>query len=112
MKCINKRTGEQIAQQVELANTFWGRLKGLMFRKALPAQTALLLDPCPQIHTCFMRFSIDVIFLDENNKVVGVIETMKPWRMSKWYFGSKRTLELPTGSLKASVKEGDELIFN
>lgn len=112
MKCTLARTQETIASQVELASTFWARLKGLMFRRTLAPGGALLLDPCPQIHTCFMRFSIDVVFLDKNNRVVAVIELLKPWRMSKFYRASWRTLELPGGTLQGRVQVGDELILN
>ena len=112
MKCTLVRTQETIASQVELANTFWARLKGLMFRRALAPGSALLLEPCPQIHTCFMRFSIDVVFLDKSNQVVAVLEPLKPWRMSKLYRASCRALELPCGTLKGRIHTGDELVLD
>ncbi|MBP5429688.1 MAG: DUF192 domain-containing protein [Elusimicrobiaceae bacterium] len=111
MKCTLQKTGNVIAQQVVLANTFYSRLKGLMGRKGLPQGEALLLDPCPQIHTCFMRFDIDVVFLDCSGRVVAVLEQIKPWRMSKFYSGCQ-ALELSGGSLQGSVQPGDILIFN
>ena len=112
MKCSVKRTGEILAERVEVAATFWARLKGLMFRGSLPQGNALLLDPCPQIHTCFMRFSIDAVFLDKKDCVVAVIENLKPWRMSSFYIASHRTLELPNATLRGRVKVGDQLTFN
>lgn len=112
MKCGIKRTGEVLAEQVELATTFWARLKGLMFRTSLSQSNALLLDPCPQIHTCFMRFNIDVVFIDRKDCVVAVLENLKPWRMSNFYAKSRRTLELPSGTLQGRVKVGDQLTFN
>ena len=112
MKCVCVKTGDVLAQHVTEARTFGARLLGLMFRKSLAPQTALLLEPCPQIHTCFMRFCIDVIFLDAHNRVVTVVENIKPWRMSKFYSSARRTLELPGGSLQGRVQMGDELIFN
>ena len=111
MKCT-LQTGEVIAKQVERADTFWTRLKGLMFRRQLDPQTGLLLDPCPQIHTCFMRFDIDVLFLDKENRVVAVLEKIKPWRMSKFYGSARRTLELPGGRLQGRIRVGDALNFN
>lgn len=63
MKCILKRTGETLARDVEVADTYFTRLKGLMFRRGMQEGAGLLLDPCPQIHTCFMRFAIDAVFL-------------------------------------------------
>lgn len=111
MKCT-LLTGQVIAQHIECADTFLSRLRGLMFRQKLLPQTALLLDPCPQIHTCFMRFAIDVLFLDADNRVVAVLENLKPWRMSKFYARARRTLEFSGGSLQGKVQVGDTLIFS
>ena len=85
MGSVHLKNGELIAGRIERADTFWSRLCGLMGRKQLAAQTGLLLEPCPQIHTCFMRFAIDVVFLDGQNRVVAVLENLKPWRMSRFY---------------------------
>ena len=112
MKCVHAKTGDVLAQSVEPARTFWARLTVLMGRKSLAPQTALLLEPCPQIHTCFMRFNIDVVFLDATNRVVAVVENIKPWRMSKFYYSARRTLEFPGGTLQGRVQAGNELIFN
>lgn len=112
MKCTHAKTQQVLAQQVEQACTLRTRLLGLMGRKALAAGNALLLDPCPQVHTCFMRFSIDVVFLDKHNRTVAVVENLTPWRMSRFYASARRTLELPGGSLLGRVQVGDELIFN
>ncbi len=112
MNCIHVPTRRCLAQEVETAHTFFARLRGLMGRRELPDGAALLLEPCPQIHTCFMRFSIDVIFLDAQDRVVAVEENVKPWRMSKFYRSARRTLELPGGSLRGFVQAGDELLFN
>lgn len=111
MKCLLKRTGETLAEDVETANTYFTRLKGLMFRKHLPAGRGLLLDPCPQIHTCFMRFNIDAVFFDKSGSVLYVKENMKPWRFGRFVRGSRYTLELPGGTLGGRVQKGDELIL-
>ncbi len=112
MKCTLKRTGEVLAQEVELANTFFSRLKGLMFRRELKTGKGLLLDPCPQIHTCFMRFAIDAVFFDKNGQVLYVAEKMKPWRFGRFVSGARYTLELPGGSLEGRVKMQDEVILS
>ncbi|MBP5403612.1 MAG: DUF192 domain-containing protein [Elusimicrobiaceae bacterium] len=112
MKCIHAPTGVELASQVETAYSFWSRLKGLMGRKQLAVGEGLLLEPCPQVHTCFMYFAIDVIFLSKDNRVVAVAEDLKPWRMSSFYPSARRTLELPSGTLKGKIQIGDELIFN
>lgn len=111
MQCFIKQNNERIAKDIEVANTFFTRFKGLMLRKNFPAEKALLLDPCPQIHTCFMRFAIDAIFLDKSGKVLYVKENMKPWRFGKFVRGAKYTLEFAANTLQGKVKIGDELIF-
>ena len=111
MQCKVRPGGDIIATEVESAQTFCTRLLGLMFRKQLPAGHGLLLAPCPQIHTCFMRFPIDAVFCDKSGRVLYVKENMKPWRFGRFVRGSYYTLELPGGSLKARVRPGDQLIF-
>ena len=111
MKCIHRPGGEVIVQEVETADTFWARLWGLMMRPSLAAGKGLLLSPCPQIHTCFMRFDIDAVFCDKSGRVLYVKENMRPWRFGRFVRGSYYTLELPGGSLQGQVKVGDELIF-
>lgn len=109
MKCVLKRTGETLAQTVEVADTYWTRLAGLMFRRELAAGSGLLLDPCPQVHTCFMRFVMDAVFFDKEGRVLHVVEGMKPWRFSRFVRGARYTLELPGGTLRGRVRVGDEL---
>lgn len=110
MKCVCEN-GVVLAERVEAARTFFTRLKGLMFRDALPAGEALLLAPCPQIHTCFMRFAIDVVFLAEDGTVLYVIENMKPWRISPIVRHCVQTLEMPGGTLSGRVQTGQRVDF-
>lgn len=110
MKCIDEN-GAVLAEQVEVANAFWKRLKGLMFRAEMGKGTALLLAPCPQIHTCFMRFNLDVLFLDKNDTVLYVMENMKPWRISPIIYRAAKTLEMPAGTLQGRIKQGAKVRF-
>lgn len=110
MKCRIKN-GFVLAESVEPALSFFTRLKGLMFRPAMDKGTAMLLSPCPQIHTCFMRFAIDVLFLDRDGNVLYVLEDMKPWRLSPIVHKASQTLEMPAGTLQGRVKTGDAVEF-
>lgn len=110
MKCIAP-DGIVLAQEVELAGALFKRMKGLMFRPAMKPGTAMLLRPCPQIHTCFMRFALDVLFLDKNGTVLYIIENMKPWRLSPIVPRAVQTLEMPAGTLQGRVKKGAQLRF-
>ena len=109
MRCFNPKTQQVIAENLTLNNTFFSRLIGLMGKKSLPPGSGIILKPCTQIHTCFMRFNIDVIFLDDNLEVLHVIENMPPWRISPLFLKARYTVELPAGTLKGSVKKGEIL---
>ena len=61
------------------------------------------------IHTFFMRFSIDVLFLDADLTVRRVIEDLRPWRLSPWVLSARSVLELQGGVLRGSVKVGDRI---
>ncbi|MGG1684392.1 DUF192 domain-containing protein [Pseudalkalibacillus sp. NRS-1564] len=92
------------------ADTFIKRLKGLMFRKTPLQHEALLITPCNSIHMCFMFFSIDVVFLNEENEVVKVVQSLKPWGFIAPVKGAKSTLELPKGSIEEhAIKSGEFL---
>ena len=109
MRCFNPKTQEVFADDLKMNNTFFSRLTGLMFKKNLPSGSGIILKPCTQIHTCFMRFNIDVIFLDANLKVLHIIENMPPWRVSPLFLKARYTIELPAGTLKGRVKKGETL---
>ena len=111
MKCFNPKTQEVFADDLKMNKTFFSRLIGLMFKKNLPASSGIILKPCTQIHTCFMRFNIDVIFLDKDLKVVHIIENMKPWRISPLLLRARYTVELPAGTLRGRVKKDDILVL-
>lgn len=98
-----------ISSDIELASTMASRLIGLMFRKAPKNSEGLLLQPCNSIHTFFMRYSLDVVFLSKKNEVVKVIRNLRPWRMTLIYFKANKTLEMPAGKLPLEIKEGDFL---
>ena len=65
--------------KIMIANTFLTRLKGLMFRQKLPPATGLLLAPCNSVHMCFMRFAIDVVYLDKEHNIIKIVKDLKPW---------------------------------
>ena len=98
-----------MATNVQTANNPYTRILGLMFKPNMNGMGGLLLNPCNSIHTFFMRFPIDVIFLSQDNKVIKIHRNMVPWRMSWIYFKARKTLELPSGSLPTSVQEGSQL---
>lgn len=62
-----------------VADTFFLRLRGLMFRKILPSATGLLLAPCNNVHMCFMRFAIDVVYVDKEFNIKKIVTNLRPW---------------------------------
>ncbi|MFT5169994.1 MAG: uncharacterized membrane protein (UPF0127 family) [Candidatus Omnitrophota bacterium] len=88
-----------IADKVKLANTFMSRLVGLIGRSSLSEQEGLIITHCNSIHMVFMRFPIDVVFLDKVNKVVGLVKSIKPYRLSAIFFKASYAVELPSGSI-------------
>jgi len=81
-----------------------------MFRQALDHGLALLLSPCNSVHTAFMRFAIDVVYLDSQWRVLAVRSGLKPWRMSWGPRGTRHTLELAAGVANTlGWRAGDEL---
>lgn len=108
MKVKITHQGMIISSNIQVADTPVSRIIGLMFKKN-PAADGLLLEPCNSIHTFFMRYSLDIVFLNGSNQVVKIIHNLKPWRMTWIYWKAKKTLELPAGKLPLVIKEGDIL---
>jgi len=98
-----------LSKDILIADTLVSRLVGLMFREKLIGADGLLINPCNSIHTFFMRYSLDIVFLNSDNKIVKIIRNIRPWRMTWIYFRAKKTLELPAGKLPWDLKEGDIL---
>lgn len=109
LTAFNSTRGAQVAAKVEKADTPATRSKGLLGRESLAADEALWIVPCPMIHTFFMKFPIDVLFLDADLTVRRVIEDLRPWRLSPWVLSARSVLELKGGALKGSVSVGDRI---
>jgi len=107
---VKVKLGEQfISQQTRLANNPISRMIGLMFKKEMKNYDGLLIRPCNSIHTFFMRFSIDAVFLNKDFKVIRIYRDLKPWRMTTIIWKANQVLELRAGTLPDNVKEGDSL---
>jgi uncharacterized membrane protein (UPF0127 family) len=106
----NLTRGTLVAARVEEATRPLSRLKGLLGRVELGEGEALLIAPCTSIHTFFMRFPIDVIFLDGGGRALRAVEELKPWRATRIYPRAACAIELPAGALRRSATcEGDLL---
>ncbi|MBF7082494.1 DUF192 domain-containing protein [Desulfallas sp. Bu1-1] len=104
MVLINESRRTVIAHNVYRAETFLKRLRGLLGRdrRAFPAGAALLILPCKQVHTFFMRFPIDVLFIDDQYRVLKTIEFLHPYRVSPFVKQARAVIELPPGTIAAT----------
>ena len=106
----NGRTGYLVSEHAEEAKGAWRSFMGLMFKPGIPDGYGLVFRPARGIHTNFMRFPIDLIYFDRENRVVKVREGMRPWR---WDFTSAAgVVEMNPGSAaRADLRPGDPLEF-
>jgi uncharacterized membrane protein (UPF0127 family) len=111
MKVIEKQGGKELVERCALADSFVTRLVGLLNHDSLAEGEGLLITSCRQVHTLFMRFAIDAVFLDDSDTVVRV-ESLRPWRFSGLHLKASKVLELPFGAAeRGGLKPGLRLEF-
>ena len=110
MNALNIRNGKQLADNVTVADNLFSRMKGLLGKRDMMSGEALWIKPCISVHTCLMKFSIDVLFLSRRNHVIAAITNLQPNRMTRLYLKSASVLELPAGVLETTdTRVGDEI---
>lgn len=103
--------GQVVCELCEIADGFFTRMRGLLGRKTLAQGQGLLLRPASSIHTWFMRFAIDVVFLDRELRVLKIKEQVRPWRGAA-RFRADSALELPAGECaRLALRVGDRLAW-
>lgn len=111
-KIRNLTKESQLCERASLADSFWKRAKGLMFRTGWEDFDGLLLSPCRSIHTFGMWMAIDVCFLDPEHRVMKALDSLGPWRSAHGGRRSHATLELPAGTLeRTGTRKGDRLVL-
>jgi uncharacterized protein len=101
--------GAVVCERCEIPETAFGRMRGLLGRNGLEPGNGMLIDRAPSVHMFFMRFPIDVVFLDRDWKVLSVRHELRPWRVAGAR-GAVAALELPAGAAAAvGIAEGDVL---
>jgi len=112
MEIFNQTRKTRLADNALIADSFLKRMRGLLGKRTFTYGQALVLKPCNSLHTYFMRFAIDVIFVNKNNSVVKIVNNLKPFRLSPVCLGSKFVIELPSGMIKlTSTCLADQLIL-
>ena len=108
-KLVHVQSGQVLADRLSFARTPRERMRGLLGRSGLPRGAGMMIERCASIHTFFMRFPIDVVFVDSELVVRKVAGRIGPWRLT-WACGARHAIELPAGTLKAlHVAPGDAL---
>ena len=106
----NLTRGRALVTSGRLADRFWSRFRGLMGNDGLQAGEGLVILRCNSIHTHFMRFPIDVLYVGSDCEVVGIDHALRPWRFGRIHRGARFVLELPAGTAKATnTQVGDRL---
>jgi uncharacterized membrane protein (UPF0127 family) len=101
--------GPVVCERCVLADSPLRRMRGLLGRKTLDSGHGILIRPAPAIHTWFMRFAIDAVFLDRDLSVLSVRPELRPWRMAGQR-GARAVLELPAGEAeRRGIEPGDQL---
>ena len=111
--CAFNRTRQAyLATDVQVADTHWTRLRGLMGTDAasFPAGKGLWIVPCRGVHTLGMRFPIDVVYLNGDRVIVHIEENLRPWRMAAVRLNASTVLELPSNIVhQTATTVGDEI---
>jgi uncharacterized protein len=109
MQLMNQRTAGVVASDVEVACTRASRRRGLLHRDGLDRSAALVLSPCFAIHTAFMRFPIDVLFIDRDGIVRRIVSDLSAWRLAA-EVRARTVIELAGGTAAMhDVRAGDRL---
>jgi hypothetical protein len=109
LKITNLTRQTEVASCAEVAKSSTARQKGLLGRSGLPDGGGLWIIPCESVHTFFMKFPIDLIYIDRKKRVKKVRHNVRPWRLSAC-LSAHSIIELPVGAAQSSkTVPGDQL---
>jgi uncharacterized membrane protein (UPF0127 family) len=112
LQVTNPARATVLATRLEVADSGPKRNKGLLGRDGLAAGEGLWIVPCESVHTFFMRFPIDLVYLDRKNIIRKVRSAVGPWRLSAC-LSAHSVLELPAGTIRSTeTQPGDSLEFS
>lgn len=107
-----RETQALLSSNCAWATSSRSRMIGLLNHALLEETASLVIEPCKQVHMFFMRFAIDVVFLDNTNQVLK-IQSLKPWRLSPLVWKARRVMELPEGRCaRVGLEPGHHLEFS
>jgi uncharacterized protein len=115
VRALNRTRGTILCERLEVAASMAAQSRGLLGRDGLAPGAGMLFEgnrvfPLMWMHMFFMRFAIDIVFLDRSGRVLRVNHQIKPWRVSSMVFGARKALELEAGAAaRSATTEGDEV---
>src|SRR5262245_52965112 len=103
LRAINRSRGTVLCENLEVAESMAAQSRGLLGRDGLASGAGMLFEgnrliPMMWMHMFFMRFAIDIVFLDKQNRVRRINHSLRPWQMSSLVWGARRALELEAGA--------------
>jgi len=109
MRVLNRTRDTVLASRMEVANSAAKRNQGLLGRERLSPGEGLWIIPCEAVHTFWMRFPIDLVYLDRGNQIRKLVSEAPPWRLSACLWAHS-VLELPAGTIRNTLTQpGDTL---
>jgi|SRR6266478_2282465 uncharacterized membrane protein (UPF0127 family) len=117
LRAINQTRSTVLCKHLEEAGGMTGKSRGLLGRDGLADDAGMLfeagrLEPFMCMHMLFMRFAIDIVFLNRHGTVIRINPNLRPWRFSSIVWGARRALELPTGAAaRSQTQVGDQIIL-
>lgn len=109
MRVTNPARNSVLATSMEVANTGSRRSKGLLGRESLSGGEGLWICPCEAVHTFWMQFPIDLVYLDRKHRVRKLVSAVPPWQLSAC-LSAHSVLELPSGTIRGTqTQPGDTL---
>lgn len=118
LRALNQTRATVLCENLEEAGGMTGKSRGLLGRDGLAVDAGMLfeagrLEPFMCMHMLFMRFAIDVVFLDRAGKVIRINHNLRPWRFSSIVWGARKALELPAGgAARSHTQVGDLIVFD
>lgn len=107
---MNQDKSKLLLSDLKVASDFWSRTKGLLGTKTLAEGQGLWIHQCNSIHTFFMKYSIDCIFVDKNMQIKAIKKDIQPGRMTLPIWSASSVIEVRAGLVdQLQISEGDHL---
>jgi hypothetical protein len=109
LRVLNLTRDTELANRMEVAGTGGKRSKGLLGRQRLCPGEGLWIIPCEAVHTFWMRFPIDLVYLDGKKRISKLVSEVPPWRFSACFWASS-VMELPAGTIRETHTESEDTL--